>query len=386
MFFRRSPWAWFAIPLVGVTLATAGYTAGTDDIPMAKAETVGMSSERLQRIPRFIQQHIDANQIAGAVTLVARKGKVVHFDAQGWRYKEEQRQMEKDAIFSLMSMTKPIVSAALMMLWEEGKFTLDDPISRWLPGYANKTVVDTGPGRPAAARPVSVRHVLTHTSGLSLTSTSYRAASSGPGSERPKTLLEAVERAAPIPVAFQPGEKWQYGLVDRLRRRARGEDLGHVARSVLAPADLRAARDARHALQHPEREGGPRSRHLPARRSRGRSTLSAKPEFREPTTYFPGVAGLSGTAADYFRFCQMLLNGGEYNGHRLLGRMTVNMMITNQIGTGQAGLYPRRRLWLRSRIRRPAGPVAVTGRAVDRQLHVGRRQRHRILGGPCRGL
>jgi CubicO group peptidase (beta-lactamase class C family) len=153
-------------------------------------------------VKAFVQQYIEANQIAGAVALVARKGKVVHYDAQGWRYKEDQQPMEQDAIFSLMSMTKPIVSVALMMLWEEGKF--------WLPEYANKTVADTGPGKSAVGRPVTVRHVLTHTSGLLLTSTSYRAAGgNGEGSERPRTLAEAIDRAAPIPLAFQPGERWQ---------------------------------------------------------------------------------------------------------------------------------------------------------------------------------
>jgi len=120
--------------------------AAQSDLPMAKPETVSMSSQRLERIHAFIQDYIDSNQIAGAVTLVARKGKVVHFEAQGWRYKEENAPMEKDDIFSLMSMTKPIVSTALMMLWEDGKFMLDDPISKWLPSYANKQVLDAVSG------------------------------------------------------------------------------------------------------------------------------------------------------------------------------------------------------------------------------------------------
>ena len=333
--FARSPWACLAIALVGVTLATARYTAETTDLPLAKAETVGMSSERLQRIPRFIQQYIDTNQIAGAVTLVARKGKVVHFDAQGLRYKEEQLPMEKDTLFSLMSMTKPIVSTALMMLWEEGQFTLDDPISRWLPGYANKTVVDTGPGRPIAARPITVRHVLTHTSGLSLTSTSYRAASTGAGSAPPKTLLEAVERAAPIPVAFQPGEKWQYGsstdFVAVLVEKISGMSLDQFLRQrIFEPLGMH---DTYYNIPK-EKAGRVAAIYRPD--AQGKIELSAKPEFRQPTTYFPGVAGLSGTAADYFRFTQMLLNGGEYNDHRLLGRMTVDMMISNHIGTGES--------------------------------------------------
>src|SRR5881628_1848393 len=151
----------FAIALPVVAFAQT-------DLPFAKAETVGMSSKRLERINAFIKDYVDTNQIAGAVTLVARKGKIVQFESQGWRDKEANQPMEKDAIFSLASMTKPIVSTALMMLWEDGKFMLDDPISKWLPSYANKQVLDPLTGRRSPARPVTVRHILSHTSGLSL--------------------------------------------------------------------------------------------------------------------------------------------------------------------------------------------------------------------------
>src|SRR5881628_2481597 len=116
--------------IVAFAIAVPIVAFAQTDLPIAKAETVGMSSKRLERINAFIKDYVDTNQIAGAVTLVARKGKIVHFEAQGWRYKEEHQPMEKDAIFSLASMTKPIVSTALMMLWEDGKFLLDDPISK----------------------------------------------------------------------------------------------------------------------------------------------------------------------------------------------------------------------------------------------------------------
>jgi CubicO group peptidase (beta-lactamase class C family) len=328
-------WGRLALALMAVALVPTTFGAQTPDLPLAKAETVGMSSERLQRVKAFVQEYIDANQIAGAVTLVARKGKVVHYDAQGWRYKEDKQPMDKDAIFSLMSMTKPIVSVALMMLWEEGKFMLDDPISRWLPAYASKTVADTGPGKSAVGRPVTVRHVLTHTSGLSLTSTSYRAAGgNGEGSERPRTLAEAIDRAAPIPLAFQPGDRWHYGastdFVGVLVEKISGMSLDRFLRErIFEPLGMH---DTFYNIPK-EKVGRVAAIYRPG--PQGTIVLSTKPEFREPTTYFPGVAGLSGTAADYFRFSQMLLNGGEYNGRRLLGRMTVNTMITNQIGSGK---------------------------------------------------
>jgi len=351
-----------AAAIAGAALVSWGPASAQADLPMAKAESVGMSSARLARIHDYIQGYMDRNEIAGAVTLVARHGKVVHFDAQGFRYKEEGAPMQKDTIFSLMSMTKPIVSTALMMLWEEGRFLLDDPISKWLPSYANKQVLDPVSGqRVAAVRPVTIRHILTHTSGLSLTppgganpqadgdaiefealaaaglaqaAAQPAAPGAGAARERPKTVAEAVERAANYPLAFQPGERWQYGsstdFVAVLVEKMSGMTIDQFARErIFQPLGMRDTQyniprekvDRVAAVYRPDRDG-----HI---------TLLRKPEYHEPTTYFPGVAGLSGTAADYFRFCQMLLNGGEYDGQRLLGRMTVNLMFSNQIGAGK---------------------------------------------------
>ncbi len=321
------------------------------DLPTAKAETVGMSTKRLERVHQFIQGYIDRDEIAGAVTLVARRGKVVHFDAQGLRYKEENLPMEKDTIFSLMSMTKPIVSTALMMLWEDGKFMLDDPIAKWLPAYANKQVIDPVTNLRVPARPVTIRHVLTHTSGLSLAPTpgpnpltdvppgdevevQAVAQAAGAGAPaRPRTLAEAIDRAAGSPLAFQPGDRWQYGsstdFVAILVEKIAGMSIDEFTRTrIFQPLGMRDTyynipRDKMNrvaAVYRPD--------------ANGKITLLRKPEFRE-TTYFPGVAGMNGTAADYFKFAQMLLNGGEYEGQRLLGRMTVDAMITNQIGTGK---------------------------------------------------
>jgi CubicO group peptidase (beta-lactamase class C family) len=371
----------------GVLAAVLGSTAGrplaqSPDLPVAKAESVGMSSQRLARIHDFIQGYMDRGEISGAVTLVARHGKVVHFEAQGARYKEENAPMQKDAIFSLQSMTKPIVSTALMMLWEEGRFLLDDPISRWLPAYASKQVLDPVSGaRGPAVRPVTIRHVLTHTSGLSLsapggtgpqadgdatedvaqTSPGFGVASArlagAPGStgygaqapastaarERPRTLQDAVDRAAGYPLAFHPGDRWQYGsstdfvavlvekmsgmTIDRFTRERIFQPLGMNDTSYNVPRE-KVNRVA--AVYRPGADG--------------RITLLRKPEFREPTMYFPGIAGMNGTASDYFRFAQMLLNGGEYAGQRLLGRMTVNLMFSNQIGSGK-NVYVRGDGW-----------------------------------------
>jgi CubicO group peptidase (beta-lactamase class C family) len=329
---------------VAALVIASHQTLAQADLPFAKAETVGMSSKRLERINAFIKDYIDTNQIAGAVTLVARKGKIVHFESQGWRDKEDNQRMEKDAIFSLASMTKPIVSTALMILWEDGRFMLDDPISKWLPSYANKQVIDPLSGRRVPAKPVTVRHILSHTSGLSLTpaaaspapltdgETAQPTPAASPG--RPKTLLEAVERAAGSPLAFQPGERWQYGpstdFVAILVEKMSGMTIDEFVRTrIFQPLGMRDT------FYNVPREKANKVAAIYRPDANGKITLLRKPEYHEPTTYFPGVGGLNGTAADYFRFSQMLLNGGEYNGQRLLGRMTVNMMITNQIGSGK---------------------------------------------------
>jgi CubicO group peptidase (beta-lactamase class C family) len=336
----RTTLATLALLLGGLAMTSDRPVAQTD-LPMAKPETVGVSSKRLDRVKAYIQDYIDTNQIAGAVTLIARKGKVVHLEAQGWRSKEENQPMAKDTIFTLMSMTKPIVSTALMMLWEDGKFMLDDPISKWLPSYANKMVLENGQ-LVKPARPVTVRHVLTHTSGLTLTpprgntaATAEAApATTAPAQSRATSLAEAIERAAPYPLSFHPGDRWQYGdstdYVASLVEKISGQSLDDFLRTrIFEPLGMR---DTHYNVP---REKVNRTSAVYRPDDKGKIVLMRKPEFREPTTFPRGIAGLNGTAADYFKFSQMLLNGGEYNGHRLLGRMTVDMMFANHIGTGK---------------------------------------------------
>ena len=325
-------WKRIGLGLSGVVAVAlmAGQPAAQGDLPTASPESVGMSAKRLERVKGFIQEYIDTNQIAGAVTLIARKGKVVHFEAQGWRHKEANQPMQKDSIFTLMSMTKPIVSAALMMLWEEGKFQLDDPISKWLPSYKDKKVMVEG-RLVDPVRPVTVRHVLTHTSGLSLAPTAP-AGSEGEAAPRPATLGEAIESAAPIPLAFHPGDRWLYGAstdyVGILVEKMSGLTLDEFLRQrIFEPLGMH---DTHYNVP---REKVDRVAAVYRPDENGKITLFRKPEFREPTRYFPGVAGLNGTAADYFKFAQMLLNGGEFNGRRLLGPMTVDLMFENHIGT-----------------------------------------------------
>ena len=331
-----------ALCLAMAGVATSSRPWAAEDLPMAMPESVGMSSERLQRVDEYFQRFIDDNQIVGAVTLIARKGKVVHHSALGWKYKEENIAMTTDTIFGLASMTKPIVSAALMMLFEEGRFRLDDPISDWIPEYENHMVrVTDGPRqrRVMEARPVTLRHVLTHTSGLTLSpagaglSEADRRWVTNDG-EPFATLSERVARAARIPAAFHPGDYWLYGsstdyvavLVEKISGMTIDAFLKERIFEPLGMHDIfynipRNKVDRVSALYRPNADR--------------QAELSRAPQFQEPTTYFRGTAGLSATAADYFRFAQMIANGGELDGVRLLGRMTVDLMISNNIGTGK---------------------------------------------------
>ena len=306
--------------------------AEDDVVPMATPEEVGMSSERLQRVDDLVQRYIDDDMLAGAITLIARHGKVAHFEAQGWQHKEANRAMPKDAIFTIMSMTKPIVSTALMMLYEEGRFLLDDPISKWLPAYADKQVLINDvprPRREPAARPVTVRHVLTHTSGLSLTRPVRRGESQP---TRPATLGERIDDAADIPLNFHPGDEWQYGAstdyVAILVEKISGQNIDDFLRErIFVPLGMP---DTQYNIPRSkvDRVAGAYSPSGPNHTIE----LFRAPEFREPTRYFSGVAGLSSTAADYFRFHQMMLNGGELDDVRLLSPRTINLMISNHIG------------------------------------------------------
>ena len=317
-----------------------------EDLPMASPETVGMSSERLARVDEYFQRFIDDNQIAGAVALVARHGKVVHHSAVGWKHKEADLPMTTDAIFTMMSMTKPIVSAGLMMLFEEGRFRLDDPIADWIPEYADHMVIEReGPSqrRVVEARPVTIRHVLTHTSGLTLNpnnaglSEADRRHVTNDG-EPIATIGERVARAARIPGAFHPGDYWQYGsstdYVAVLVEKISGMPIdAFLKERIFEPLGMEDT------FYNVPREKVDRVAAVYRGGRDGQLMLTRAPEFREPTTYFPGVAGLNGTSADYFRFAQMIANGGELDGVRLLGRMTVDLMISSH--TADKDIYIR---------------------------------------------
>jgi CubicO group peptidase (beta-lactamase class C family) len=319
--------------LCSISLIFTCTLAQADNFPTASPESVGVSSERLQRLSDAMQRYIDANMIAGTVSLVSRNGKVIHMESQGWKNKETGEPMTDDSIFVIMSMTKPIVSTALMMLYEEGRFLLSDPISDWIPEIAGKQVVIEEDGvnyRMSAHRPISFRHVLTHTAGVDPSSDVLSEEELSLLTRMP-TLEETIVKRAPLPLSFHPGDDWQYGsstdYVALLVERISGQPLAdYLQEKILDPLQMHDTSyivpknkiDRVAAVYSPT---GPNQT----------IELFRAPEYRE-TTYFGGGAGLSSTVSDYWRFSQMLLNGGELDGVRLLSPKTVNLMISNHSG------------------------------------------------------
>ena len=316
------------------------------DLPRATPETVGVSSQRLQRIGEAIQRHIVERHIAGAVSLVARKGFVVHYEAHGVKDIDSKKPMTRDTIFKTASSTKPVTGVAIMMLVEEGKIHLADPVSRFIPEFKEMKVAVQKEGSSEvqlvkAEREITIRDLLTHGSGL---------LSGGPGTARaPKELLRPsqpeetlaryIPRLAAIPLDFQPGTKWRYsGLAgidtlsrivevasgqsyDEFLRKRIFEPLGMNDTFLVVPDD----REERVATIYRSTDKG----------------LEKNPlQLRFPKTYFSGAGGLSSTAANYFRFGQMPLNRGALDGKQLLSPRSVVIYASNQVGDlfeGQSG-------------------------------------------------
>jgi CubicO group peptidase (beta-lactamase class C family) len=340
--------AWEAVthhPLSGVKQRTGKREQPRTALPTARPEAVGLSAERLRRIGDMVRRNIDAHRIPGAVTLVARRGRVVYFEAEGDSDLESKTMMGKRTVFRMASSTKPVTAVAILLLLEEGKLLLTDPVSKFLPEFKYmKVAVSGGEGGTdlvPARREITIRDLLTHTSGLG---------SGGPGSKEmaklfkgwkgSETLADFVPRLARTPLDFQPGAQWRYsGLAgfDTLARVvevASGQPFDHFLRERLfEPLGMTST-----FFDVPEEA---RSRQATIYRStpKGLERINLPP-FLNGKTYFSGAGGLASTAEDYARFAQMLLNGGELNGKRLLSPRTVALLGTNHTGDmfpGQLG-------------------------------------------------
>ena len=308
----------------------------------------GFSSERLARVTARMQQHVDEGAVPGIVTLVRRHGAVVHQDVVGFQDREARIPMRPDTIFRIYSMTKPITSVAVMMLVEEGKLRLAEPVDRLLPELANPVVLERPDApledaRPASG-PITVRDLLTHTSGLA-----YEFTSTGPLSEalRARGLLGSSSKLAPdewlarlgeLPLMFDPGTRWHYSLstdvLGVLVERASGmafaeflhtrlfEPLGMVDTAFWVPEE----KLPRFAVNY---ERDPESGALVVVDAPATTSYGAPPGFAS------GGGGLVSTAGDYMRFAEMMTNGGELDGVRILGRKTVELMTRNALWSGE---------------------------------------------------
>ncbi len=314
----------------------------------ARPENVGFSSVRLQRVNDALQRLVDTNKIAGAVSLIARKGKAAHFAASGLADREAHRAMERDAIFRIASMTKLITVAATLMLFEEGHFLLDDPIADFLPEFAETKVFvrETASGIDVAdvERPITIRHLLTHTSGLIYgfwpddpVSRLYARERVG----RPDVpTAEVVRQLAALPLAHQPGARFTYGfshdVLGRLVEVISGQSFDtFLQERVFDPLEMV---DTGFAV--PQNASG---RLAAVYASNGRGGLERDQTASDRSTrpaFLSGGGGLVSTAGDYARFCQMLLNGGALGNARLLSRKTVELLSANQWPNGQSPFPP----------------------------------------------
>jgi CubicO group peptidase (beta-lactamase class C family) len=329
-------------------------SAFAQDLPTAKPDAVGLSPERLERIATAVQHSIDDKRIAGAVTLVARRGQVAWFKAQGMMDREAGKPMRPDTMFRICSMTKPITSVAVMMLYEEGLFLLDDPVSKYLPEFKNpKVLVKPASGESytiPATREITIRDLLRHTSGLTYhwnadLGPMYRDANVAHGLlAYDGTIGDNVKSLASVPLLFNPGERWEYSLgvdvLGRLVEVVSGKPLDEFFRvRIFEPLGMKDTyfyppenKLDRLAAAYTYYEGKGLSRFPEGPITEGATVYSADYPYRGPKKLFSGGAGLVSTTGDYLRFCQMMLNGGKLGTSRILSRKAVELMSQDQLG------------------------------------------------------
>ncbi len=338
----------FARTAFTLLLLGAAVAAPAQSIKPASPESVGMSAERLERLSEALDAYVDNGELAGSVTLVARRGRVVYFEAFGNRDREANAPMRTDAIFRIASQSKAVVSVAAMTLVEEGKLLLTDPVGKYLPEFMETKVAVARDGGGydvvKAARPITVRDLLTHTSGYgygngvggdlwtAANQTGYYFA------DRNETIRDSVRRIASLPAHAQPGTQWIYGyntdILGALVEVVAGQSLDRVlSERIFEPLGMR---DTEFYLSPGKND------RLTAVYSMNDGKLERAPTpgtsvgqghyVEGPRKSFSGGAGLLSTATDYARFLQMMLNGGEIDGRRVLGRKTVELMTTSHLG------------------------------------------------------
>ena len=311
---------------IAVVLGGAGLRA---DDPIAAPESVGFSAAGLKAFQQAMRALVDEQKLAGVTTLVARHGKVVHFDAYGKRDLEAGKPVEKDTIFRIASMTKPIVGVAMMMLWEQGKWTLDDPVAKHVPEFAGLKVA-TPSGEVPQTKPMTMRQLMSHTAGFDV-SGGYAKHNI---TDRTQPLQAMIDKLAKLPLAAQPGSDWRYGpsvdiqgyIVEKLSGQTLDVFLKSKIFDPLGMTDTGFWVDASKA-----------DRVTKLHTYGDDQKIKTAPAQGDPTrrpAFLSGGGGLLSTTGDYLRFAQMVLNGGQANGKRFLKASTVELMRTNVLESG----------------------------------------------------
>ena len=333
------------------------------DLRTARAESVGMSSERLARIKPLLQRYVDEGKIAGIQTLIARKGKIVHFEQVGKLDLDTGSDLKDDSLFRIYSMTKPITTTAAMILYEEGKLRLDDPVEKYLPAFKNQKVLIDG-ALVDVTHAITIRELMSHTAGLtygifgnSPIDQQYRAAMFGEDyqfnfsnttvnadASKIKTLDDLAKSIGPIPLQYQPGTQWVYSLsVDILGaviEKVSGQPLDvFMSERLFDPLKMNDT-----FFEVPE-DKIHRFGTLQIKDAEGKLTVIDRPktsDFSNNVTFFSGGGGLVSSAMDYLRYSQMMLNGGELNGTRILSPTTIDLMTRDQLNqSARLGYDPR---------------------------------------------
>lgn len=330
---------------VALMLAQAGYA---QTLQRARPEAVGMSSERLKRLSEALNGYVREGKLPGGVALVARKGKVAYVEAFGQRDREAGAPMREDSVFRIASQSKALVSVGVMMLQEEGRLLINDPVGRHLPEFRETTVAvpKQGGGYEVvkAKRPVTVRDLLTHTAGVGYGGGVARdrwEAAKITGwyfADRDEPVGATVARMAALPFDAQPGERWVYGystdILGALVERVSGQPLDEFLRArIFEPLGMRdthfylpESKADRFAVVYSAKESGGLERAPEPGGMVGQGAY-----LKGPRKSFSGGAGLLSTANDYARFLSMLLNGGELDGKRLLSRKSVELMTVDHL-------------------------------------------------------
>ena len=318
-------------------LATVATATAQQPLPSARPEQVGLSADRLARITAWLRNDSEKGDIPGAVLLVARHGKIAYFEAVGVRDPQTRTAMTRDTIFRIYSMSKPITSVTAMMLFEEGKLGLADPVSKYIPAFKSMKVADKSGELVPAAREMTVHDLFRHTAGLTYgffgdTPAKRAYLESGVGLGVDQSNAELVEQLAKLPLGYHPGTTWDYShatdVLGRVIEVVSNAPLSQVMRErVLDPLGMR---DTMFYVTDPARQQR-LAEPFPNDRSIGAGAVIGDP--RVAGKYESGGGGLVSTATDYARFLQMVLAGGTLGGKRILGPKTVAYMGSDHLGS-----------------------------------------------------